>query len=303
MKVGVIGTGSMGKNHARVYSALTDACRFVGVYDVDYERACAVTEEYGGMAFRSLESFLEQVDAVSVAVPTPAHYRVGMACIQRNVHVLMEKPITETVRQAKLLIERARANNVVLQVGHIELFNPTVQVLKGLLADEEIIGMEIRRLRPLESRMTQVDVISDSMIHDIYIVYHLLGKNIRRVYAAGRQNDRYTQHASVLLQLEDGAVVQLAASYLTDEKVRTVRVVTKRSILTADLLNRSIRRSGLTSPYLSESIDVPEGEPLRSELLHFIQAIRTNQAPGVTGVDGLEALSLANRIIRKVTVS
>ncbi|WP_309121819.1 Gfo/Idh/MocA family oxidoreductase [Paenibacillus sp.] len=303
MRVGVIGTGSMGRNHARVYASLAERCRFVGVYDRDEERAAAVAAQYGGEAFRTLPELLAQVDAVSVAVPTPAHYRVGMACVRRNVHVLMEKPITETVGQAKALIEQSRTNGVVLQTGHIELFNPTVQALKKLLAGEEIVGMELQRLRPLEPRMARSDVVSDAMIHDIYIVHHLLGTRIRHLHAAGRRQDRYTQHASALLRLEDGAVVQLTASYLTDEKVRTIRVVTRRSVIVADLLTQRIRVSSLSEPGESRWIDVPDGEPLRLELLHFLDAVARRRSPDVTGEDGLDALALANRIIRKVSVS
>ncbi|WP_035098073.1 Gfo/Idh/MocA family protein [Anoxybacteroides tepidamans] len=303
LRAGVVGVGSMGKNHARVYASLTDDCQFVGVYDVDYERAYSVAKQYGVTAFRSLQDLLKQVDIVSIAVPTSLHYQIGLQCINEGVHVLMEKPIAETIQQAKKLIEKAKDKNVTLQVGHIELFNPTVQVLKQLLNNEEIISIEISRLRPQEPQVMNVDVVSDSMIHDVYILFYLLGDQVQNFYALGKQRNNYTRHATALLKFQNGIIAQLTASFLAAEKVRTIRVITKESIIVADLLNKCIQKSSLVEQGAIQNISVPDLEPLRMELIHFIDSIKRNEAPKVTGQDGLAALSLANKIIRKVSVS
>ncbi|CAG7649110.1 Gfo/Idh/MocA family oxidoreductase [Paenibacillus allorhizosphaerae] len=303
MKVGVVGTGSMGKNHARVYSSLHDYCQLAGVFDTDYKRACDVAEQSGGEAFRSLQDLLKKVDAVSVVVPTPAHFQVGLACVNQSVHVFMEKPITETVAQAKKLIVSASDNEVVLQVGHIELFNPTVAVLKDLIKNEEVVSIEMHRLSPLEQRMIHADVVSDLMIHDIYILFELLGNRVKQYFALGKQVDSRIKHAEALLKLESGTVAGITASHLYNEKVRTIRVVTSSCIIVADLLNRTVRKSSLWKPGDSESVAVPDADPLKLGLIHFIESIHNKQKPKVTGEDGLAALSLVNKIRRKISAS
>jgi len=298
LRVGVIGAGSMGKKHARVYSSLTDYCQFVGVYDVDYDCAESVAKQYGVTAFASLDDLLSQVDAVTVAAPTLEHYAIGMNCISRNVHVLMEKPITQTEGQAKKLIRAAKGHGVLLQTGHIELFNPTIEVIGKLVEQEEIVSMEMRRLHRLEPRMFHVDVVSDTMIHDIYIMFHLLGKQVSRVNAVGKQVEGVNRYASALIKLKGGELAQLTASFLASETERTIRLTTKNDTITADLLNRTIQKASLIHSENTRIIPVPDADPLSREIIHFITCIKTKQRPLADGEDGLAALAMANKIIR-----
>lgn len=298
----MIGTGAMGSNHAGMYASLKDYCRLAGVYDIDYQRAASVAEKYGSVAYKSLQELLKQVDAVTVAVPTPLHYKIGMQCIRQHIHVLMEKPIAETVRQAQTLIKSAKENGVLLHIGHIELFNPTVGALKQLLAGKEIVSIELSRFRPHERLDSDVDVVKDTMIHDIYIVFYLLGRQIRNIYALGKQINNRTKHAAALLKLQSGEIVQLASSYLYHEKIRTIRVVTKQSIIIADLLKRTVQQTDLSNHSCAD-VPIPEQDALKSEIIHYIESINGNQTPIVTGEDGLATLSLANKIIRKIEAS
>lgn len=300
MKVGVIGTGSMGKNHARIYATLTDQCELVGVYDVNRHNAAAVAEQYGVTAFTSLQALLDNVEAVSIAVPTDRHYEVGMQCIAQKVHMLMEKPITETAEQAKSLIKAAKEQQIVMQVGHIELFNPVVKMLNQLIAREKIVSVEMRRLRPLEPRLNRVDVVSDTMIHDIYILFQLLGRKIDEVYAAGKQHEGVTKYAAAFLKFSSGEVAQLTASFWSSEMERTIRVVTRKHVFTADLLKNSLVKSSLLHSDDSKKIPIVAEEPLREEIIHFLHCVRENHPPLAVGDDGLIALELANQVICQI---
>lgn len=298
MKIGVIGTGVMGKNHLRVYSSLSERCQVVGVYDIDYKRAKLVADEFCTVAYNTLDDLLKHVDAVSIAVPTVAHFDVGSKCLDQKVHVLMEKPITETVAEAKKLICKANNAGLKLQVGHIELFNPTINVLQRILADQEIIALDIHRMKPLEPRNQNVDVVKDLMIHDIYTLLYLLKDSIDNVYAIGRSNNAAVKHAIALFRFRSGNVAQLTASHVAEEKVRTIRVIAKKAFINADLLGRKIvvTRPDNSQQTIVEKIAVPEQDPLKMQLLQFINCIENNAKPAVTGEDGLLALSVTDKI-------
>jgi predicted dehydrogenase len=308
MRVGVIGTGNMGMNHLRVYSSMREECELVGVYDANPVRASEAAGLYGIMAFSRLEDLLAKVDAVSVVVPTPVHYEVGDLCLEHGVHVLMEKPITETVPQARKLIRKAQRLGLRLQVGHIELFNPAIHVLKSILAGEEIISFDIHRMSPLEERNKYSDVVKDLMIHDIYMLMYLLGGNIAKLYAVGRRYYDTVKHAQILLGFDNGVTAQLTASHVTEEKVRTWRVVTRKAFVQCDLLDRKVMISRSMSYYLKdastgyshqnivEKVFIPAGEPLRLQLQSFVRSVEAGTPPGVSGQDGLMALMTADHI-------
>ncbi|QOT00063.1 Gfo/Idh/MocA family oxidoreductase [Brevibacterium sp. JNUCC-42] len=312
MKVGVIGTGVMGKHHVRVYSSLIDQCQLVGVYDADQKRAQEISREYDILSFATLDELLERVDAVSIAVPIPAHYEVGMACIRHGVHMLMEKPITATVAEAGKLIDRAKEAHLQLQVGHIELFNPAVAVLRSILEGEEIIAIDMHRMSPMEPRIQGIDVVLDSMLHDIYILQHLQPGALDRLHAVGQYYQGAIKHAVALFQFESGVIAQITASHLTEEKVRTLRVVTRRAFVQVDLLDKKVVVSRATNFYLEKQSDgysqqnilekviVPGVEPLRAELLDFLQSITTKKPAFVTGESGLQALQLATEITQQI---
>ncbi|MGZ4163692.1 MAG: Gfo/Idh/MocA family oxidoreductase [Tumebacillaceae bacterium] len=308
----MIGTGVMGRNHVRVLASMTNMCQLVGVYDVDPIRASQVAREFGVQSFVALDDLLKQVDAVTIAVSIPEHYAIGLTCIAHKKHMLMEKPITETSTQAAELIAKAKENGVLLQVGHIELFNPAIQVLRNVMAQEEIIAVDIHRMSHLEPRMMNVDVVKDSMLHDIYVLFTIFGERVKTMYAVGRVYHDTIKHAVALLEFPSGVVAQVTASFLTEEKVRTIRVITRNAFIQADLLDKKIVITRATNFYLDktpasysqqniiEKVVVPMQEPLRAQFEHFLSCIQQNIEPAVTGDDGRNALAMAERISQAI---
>jgi len=307
MKVGVIGTGVMGENHVRVFSSMIHDCQFIGVYDRDAHRRNEVAKTYHCQAFSSIEALLKEVDCVSIAVPTRFHYEVGLTCIEHGVHFLMEKPITNTVKEAADLIKRAKEKNVMIQVGHIELFNPTIQILQTILSREDIISIDVHRMGPFQERNLQVDVVQDLMIHDMYILNHLLQDEVDTFYAMGKKFDGTTKHAVVISKYKRGTLAQLTASFKTEEKVRTIHVTTNEAYIQADLLDRKILITRSTNfshekdvkykqQNIVEKIMIPDKEPLKMQFHDFLTSVREKRPPTVSGEDGLNILKITNQI-------
>ncbi|MFC4437939.1 MULTISPECIES: Gfo/Idh/MocA family protein [Natrialbaceae] len=309
LDVGVIGVGSMGQHHARVYDELA-AANLIGVFDVDAERASAVAGRHGTTA-ASLETLLERVDAVSVAVPTVHHYEVVTTCLEMGVPTLVEKPVVDDPETGRKLRAKAAAADVPVQVGHVERFNPAVETLETILDDLSIIGVTARRLGPPPDRRIDDSAIVDLMVHDIDIVLALLGEEPVAVMSCGVADDR---HASALLEFSD-TMASLTASRLTQRKVRTLEVTAEECLVEVDYIDQSIeihRRSvpeyvenGGDIRFRHESLverpHVPNDEPLRNELESFLETVRTDGTPKVTVDDGLAALQIARQIEARET--
>lgn len=312
LAIGVIGTGVMGRNHVRVLSELRDRCRLVGVYDTDSKKAAQIAHEFDTIAFSSLDRFLQSVDAAVVAVPVFDHYEVARYCLENGVHVLIEKPMTTTIEQGEELKTLASIKNLKIQVGHIELFNPAIRVLKDIIRQEEVIALDIHRLSPFNERVKDIDVIMDTMIHDLYILSYLGGPDPVSCTAYGRALYEHLNHVVATFQYNDGLIATLTASVVTEEKVRTIHVVTKDAYVQVDLLDKKILISRSTNFYFSdrtadykqqsivEKVMVPAYEPLREQLLHFIDCIRFDQTPLVTADDGLQTLRMAETVKRNL---
>lgn len=311
MKVGVIGTGSMGENHVRTYNSLSSYCQLVGIYDSDENRGREIAKKYEVRLFDSVTELLQAVDMVSIAVPTEYHYEIGLACIQHNVHMLMEKPIASTVPQAKTLVEKANEKGVKLQVGHIELYNPMISMLKNILANEKVIAIDVHRMNSYDPRFLKVDVVHDLMIHDFYILRELLDDEMIDFYGIGKMIDNTIKHAVVVSQFENGVVAQLTASFKSEEKTRTIRVVTEKGLIKGDLLNKKIEIVRSPEYYMNqgthhfsqritESIDIPYNEPLRMQLIDFISCVKNGTTPSVTGEDGIQVLTICNKISESI---
>ncbi|MBT2756345.1 Gfo/Idh/MocA family oxidoreductase [Mesobacillus foraminis] len=309
MKAGVIGTGSMGENHVRTYISLADHCELVGIFDKNEKRAQEIADKYQIKAFSTLDELLEEVDLVSVVVPTEFHYEVGLACIRHNVHMLMEKPIASTVSEAESLIEKAAERGVKIQVGHIELYNPIISILKKAIDNENVIAVEAQRMNPFDPRLAKVDVVQDLMIHDLYILSELLNENIRDLYALGKEIDGSQKHTMVLLRFQNGTLGQVAASFKSEEKIRMVRVITEKALYKADLLKMKIeitrpvhyymkQEIGHMNQKVTECIHIPPVEPLKLELMDFMDSVKNNTEPSITGEDGIRALTLCTEINR-----
>lgn len=308
MKVGIIGTGNMGENHVRTYLSLHDHCQLVGIYDSDETKGNLIAEKYQVKQFGSIDDLLNSVDAVSIAVPTELHYEIGLTCIQHKVHMLMEKPITSTVIQAKDLLHKASKAGVVLQIGHIELFNPLIQVLAKELENEDIIGIDFQRMSPYDERIKHVDVVKDLMIHDLYILQKLLNDKIMEFYALGKIMEDTPKHAVVITKSSQGVTAQLTASFKSKRKVRTIQVLTKDAFFEADILNREIN---ITRSIIEETSDSPVTvtqtiqiddsiQPLNIQLLDFLNCIRFGTEPSVSGEDGINALLITNEISQAI---
>ncbi len=309
LRTGVIGVGAMGENHARLYSEL-QTVDLVGVSDLDTEQAARVAAEYGTEA-RSLESLLEACDAVTVAVPTAAHHETVGACLDAGVHVLVEKPVAETRAQARDLAQRAREAELVLQVGHIERFNPAVQTLAELIDDFEIIAIEAERLGPPVDRMGGDSVAKDLMIHDVDVVNSLLGGDPETIAATGTAAG---QHTTATLQYDNGVLATLTASRVTQKKVRRLTITARECHVEVDYLEQRVRIFRKSLPeyvtdngqnrFRHESIierpRVENREPLRCEIESFLEAVRTGSEPEVTAEDGLRALETVRTIDRLV---
>jgi predicted dehydrogenase len=312
VRVGVIGAGIMGENHVRVYAALANHCSLTGIYDTDLQRARHIAAKYHTAAFDSLPALLDQVDAVTIAAPTPAHYVIGLACIAKGIHMLIEKPLALTVAQGRELIAKSAAAGLKLQVGHIELYNPVIQVLRQIIEQEEVVAVDIHRMSPFEARWQQVNVVDDLMIHDIYILHDLLQASIGNVHAVGHADRGVIRHAAALVQLDNGISAQVTASFITEERIRTIRIVTKRAFVQADLLDkkvivtRSTRffQTALHTNYaqqnIVEKIAVPSQEPLWAQLQDFLACIKRGTPPRVPGQDGIHAMEVTNRITKLI---
>ena len=314
VRIGVIGAGVMGERHCRVCANLPRV-ELVGVADPAEASGRQVADLYETTYFSDHQALISQVDAVTIAASTPVHYTLTAECLKRGLHVLVEKPITETIEQAQQVVQMADERGLVLQVGHIERFNPVYIELKHVVEDMKLIGITMRRLSPFDTSNTDVDVVRDLMIHDLDLAVDLVGLDIEGINAWGRSiNTGAIDHAVASVSFEDGPIVTLFASRVTEQKVRAIEVIAEGAYIEADLLNKSVMVHRRTFPrYLDdhnitsyrqesviERIHVPMFEPLMLELRHFVDCVREDRPSQVPGSDGLRALKLAEAVASEV---
>jgi predicted dehydrogenase len=311
IQVGVIGLGRMGQRHCRVFSGMRNA-RLAGVCDVSASQGEQVARQYQVPFYASVDDLLAQVEAVSLVTPTPAHFELALRCLERGVHVLIEKPITETVGQALQLAQAAEQSGLVVQIGHIERFNPAYQELKHVLEGTAMLALHIQRLSPHDSSNVDVDVILDLMIHDLDLIVDLMGRPPEAVEAFGLETyGGGVDHAVAHLTYTAGPLIMLTASRVTEQKVRSIEVTAQDAYLRCDLLNKSIEVHRRTfGEYLSynhhgvkyrheavvERIHVPTFEPLLLELQQFVDSVAGVGPRLVSAADGLRALQLAEAV-------
>lgn len=309
---GVVGVGSMGRHHARVYDELSDV-ELVGVADRDDSRAQSVADKYGTEQ-RPQPLLFSEADVVSIAVPTRHHHSVARAAIDAGVSVLVEKPFVVDPEIGRALTHRADSAGVTLQVGHIEQFNPAVQALREIISEMGVIALEARRLGPPVDRDSKDGVVLDLMIHDIDLALSLVDSEMRSV-SATRAHD--ADHVVAQLAFENGVAADLTASRVTQEKVRELAVTAEEGWLTVDYASQSlqIHRQSIPEYYeddgtfgqrtvsVTERPTVENEEPLKHELRSFVEAHRTGTEPGVTGLDGVRAVELAQQIADLTTAT
>ena len=295
INVGVIGTGHLGRHHARIYSEMEEV-RLVGVADVDPRRASEVAAECGGEPLADFTELLGRVDAVSVAVPTEQHAEVGCRCLEARVHVLVEKPIAASLEGADRLIEAAGKSGRILQVGHVERFNPVVQAASGVATEPQFF--EIHRLNTFSLRGLDVDVVLDLMIHDIDIVLALVKSPVLEVRAVGiAVLSARADIANVRIEFGNGCVANLTASRVSTERVRKLRFFQPHDYLSLDYdAQQGVLLSLEEGRIRRVKLEPEREEPLRLQLRSFVAAIGEGRAPLVSGQDGRRALEVAMRV-------
>lgn len=306
LPVGVLGVGALGQHHARHLAGLSDV-RLVGVFDLDSARAAKVAGELGTVAFRGMDELLGQVEAVTVAVPTPAHAEVGMRALRRGVPVLMEKPLAATLVEADGLIAEASRRQVQLQVGHIERYNRAIRAAEAYLDGPRYI--ESLRLAPFQPRGTDVAVVLDLMIHDLDLVLHLTGSVATEVRASGLPVlSPHLDIANARVEFANGAVALATASRVARERIRRLRLFQPNGYFSLDLATGGGEfmrvRAGWQPGTGRELADVverielsaPEADALSLELQSFVHAVRGEHEVVVRGEEGRAALELALRV-------
>lgn len=308
LDVGVIGVGSMGTNHARVYSELSTV-NLAAVCDANPKQAADVAEKYDTTAM-SQEELIDTVDAASVVVPTTYHADIVSQLIDAGVDVLVEKPFVTDLEVGRQLARRADDEDVVLQVGHIEQFNPAVRALHNIIDDVEPLAFEAKRLGPPVDRQSTDSVVMDLMIHDLDIVSSLVDGGVESIDAVLTEDGQY---ANAQLAFDSGVVGSLTASRITQRKVRTLTITAAECLIEVDYMDQSIevhRQS--TAEYAEDDGDllyrhqsvieqpyIESAEPLREELASFADAAATRQVPLVSAQDALEAIRLAKGVERQ----
>ncbi|MDR1144896.1 MAG: Gfo/Idh/MocA family oxidoreductase [Verrucomicrobiales bacterium] len=299
IKIGVVGVGSMGQHHARIYAGL-EQVEFAGVYDADGERARKVAAKHGCRAFATLDELLAAVDAASVSAATTAHFELGKKLLEAGKHILMEKPITSTTDEAVQLVELARARDLILQVGHIERFNPVLTALEERLTRPRFI--EAHRLSPYPERSTDVSVVLDVMIHDLEIIMHIVRSPVVSLDAVGVPVLSAAEDiANVRLRFASGCVANLTTSRISPEKLRKIRVFQDDAYLSLDYMKQEgeiYRRAN--GKIVRDKIPVSKDEPLQRQLASFANCVATHGAPIVSGDHSTAALRLAAEIIAQI---
>ena len=299
--VAVVGCGSFGHHHARVYASLPEA-ELVAVVDRDPARARQIAAKFGCAGHTAVADLPPQVRALSLAVPTLQHAPVGVPLLEAGIDLLVEKPIAEDVAGAEALVEAAELGGRVLQVGHLERFNPAVEAAANVATLP--LFFEVHRMSPFSPRSLDVDVVLDLMIHDLDVVRSLVDSEVKQVDASGLSvvSDR-ADIANARIQFENGCVANLTASRVSTERVRKLRFFQPREYLSVDYVGRTGVRIGLDDRNrpLLRPLATAQGEPLKRQLRSFLQCVRHRSRPRVGGRDGLETLRLALRIRAAIT--
>jgi predicted dehydrogenase len=303
IRVAVAGAGEFGRNHARVYREIEGA-DLVGIYDQDARRAAAVAKEFQTKVFATLEELHGHADAVSVAVPTVAHAEVGCRLMEMGLDVLVEKPMAVNLAEADALLASAKKNKRILQVGHVERFNPAVIAVEPIL--NRPLFFEVHRLGVFTPRSLDVDVIYDLMIHDLDILLALVKEPVTEVKAVGipvLTNKVDIAHAR--LEFVGGAVANVTASRVSTERVRKMRFFQQHEYISLDYARRDalrvgVKKMGPQPEFGFQKLDAPAKEPLRAELGAFVDAVRTRKEPKTNGAAGRAALELAGRVMASI---
>lgn len=323
IKVGVIGVGHLGKLHTKMFSQIPN-CNLVGIFDTNTVQAKLVADEFGTNSFSAIDDLLNNVQAVSIAATTSAHYEVAKKCFEKNVHVFVEKPITATIEQGEELVKIAREKKLKFQVGHIERFNPGLLSLESFISNPMFIQSD--RLSQFNPRGTDVAVVLDLMIHDIDIILSFIKSDVKQIDANGvAVVSDHIDIANARIQFENGAVANVTASRISQKKMRKMRIFQKDHYISLDFVTGAsevYRLQPVDQPALPTSIsfgeigvgnkkkrliyEQPESKEVNAlnyELQLFVDSVMYDKKIVVTGEDGLRALKVAEIIIQKIEQS
>lgn len=323
LNVGIIGTGHLGKIHTKILKEIHN-CNLTGVYDLIPERANQVANEFQVKYFYSLKDLFNEVDAVSIVATTKAHYELIKSALDNNIHVFVEKPITERIKEAEEVVQISNEKKLKLQVGHIERFNSALLSLEKYNLDPKFIQTD--RLAQFNPRGTDVAVVLDLMIHDIDIILSLVKSNVKNIYASGTPVVSDTiDIANARIEFENGAVANVTASRISQKKMRKMRMFQRDTYISVDFNTGVSEVFRLISPkdlslehfisfgeigvgdhkkaVIYEQPEIKEVNALKHELQLFVNSVLNNETPVVSGEDGLRALKVADLIIKKIEES
>lgn len=299
IRVGVIGVGSIGIHHARIYSELKGA-KLVGVVGADFSKTQGIASKYNCKAYNNHIEMMDVVDAVSIAVPTTMHYQVAMDFLKNNKDILIEKPITSDVKEAEELILEAEKGGRILQVGHLERFNAGVSLISTMIEEPKFI--ESQRLSPFLGRGIDVDVTLDLMIHDIDIILSLVASEISDLRATGARV--FTDNIDIShawIEFKNGCIAEVVASRISSEKVRQLKVFQYNTYLSLDYQNQEVTCYRNVNNKIEKEIKrTAKKEPLREQLVSFVECVKNRTKPVVSGLEGKEALKVALRISEEI---
>jgi len=315
IRTAVIGTGSMGKNHARIYSEISN---LVAIVDTVKETGLAISEKYGVEFFQDYKELIGKVDAVTIAVPTKFHFYIAMDLVNAGVNVLVEKPMASNVDEAKKIIAAASKSNVILSVGHIERHNPVVEYAKKNILDGswgDIISISAKRFSPNPVRISDVGVILDLSVHDIDVINYLFGVPPKSIYCSGSSYSKTDNedHVLIILNYGDGKIGICETSWQSPIKIRQLSVTSPTNYAELDFMSQSIDLSKSNFSNLSEKnlfkstmeinnqkINIPNEEPLKNQLIDFLTSVENSTEPLVTGSDGLSVLKVATAALESL---
>jgi predicted dehydrogenase len=293
VKVGIIGVGYLGTQHARILSYLEEA-ELKGVADIDFKKAMQIGNRHGVQYYENFEEMLDEIDAGIVATPTSEHFSISMELLKKGKSVLVEKPITETIEQAEQLVSFAKENGAILQVGHLERFNPAVEAIENMITEPRFI--EVQRLGSFSARSLDIDVVLDLMIHDLDIIMSLIKSS--GIHVLSDKIDI----ANARLEFGSGCVATLTASRVHQGKVRKLRIFEPTSYYSIDYIDQEVKAFPLNGRQTDiKTLKIKKEEPLKKELQNFFRCIRDGKVRKVSGEEGLRALKLAYSVLEEAS--
>jgi len=298
VRVGIIGVGYLGMQHARILSYLEEA-ELKGVADIDFKKALEIGNRHRVQYYENYENMLDEIDAAIVATPTSEHFSIATKLLKEGKPVLVEKPITETVEQAEQLVSAAKKSKLILQVGHLERFNPAVEALENVISEPKFI--EVQRLGSFSARSLDIDVVLDLMIHDLDIILALIKDEVKTIRSSGiHVLSEKIDIASARLEFKSGCVATLTASRVHQGKVRKLRVFEPTSCYSVDYIDQEVKIFPLNGRQTDiKSLKIEKEEPLKKELKNFFRSIREGKTRKVSGEEGLRALKLAYSVLHE----